>query len=145
MGIDYNQSCILGIKIEESDYAVCTKETVWKSEKRYDRKTGERIEDERSVVTEAEYIVSYMDVEGYDEWDLAEKLAKKLGLTYCMDDNGTGCDIYIGYSLGGSDDYGRVDLIDGSVSMEDFASKLSKLTTIFNSEKIELHFVSSAG
>lgn len=149
MGIDYDQYCILGWKFDRNDIERQISPAEYQKQDRFDTKTGKVTHQENVLVKAREYVLEVAGVQDEYIYDLAEAVAEKFGLNYAVDsDSDSFC---LGIKLGENPDFGysRVDLLDGSVCLDDLASFITTLKElqpdIAPDQAIELHFMYHVG
>lgn len=143
MGVNYCQYCILGIKVKIANLKHIISPAEYADQARYDTRTGKQISTERVLVKEEDYEYRFMGYSG--DSDLFYTLPDDLGLGGGVDQDGEF--FYMGYKIGDDTDYGRVEMLCGSLSLDDIQEKISELAPILNVdlEQIQLHFFSYEG
>jgi hypothetical protein len=147
MGVNFIQYCILGWEFTRDDIEQEISPAEYQLQDRFDTKTGKVTHQENVLVKAREYKLAAAGVEADDIYDLAEGIADKYGLECGIDSDYDR--FWIGFKMGETEDYGRVDLINGSVCLDDFAMSLNTLrelqADIAPDQAIELHFGSHVG
>jgi hypothetical protein len=140
MGVNYRQSCIIGLELGFEDLKVVTSPAVYEMQNRYNTKTGKIEKQEKVLVKSEEWHIEFQGKAYKDYYDIGRDLPKWISV---VEDYGRDC-LYIGISLGAKD-FGRVDLIECSLSLEDINSQFEKVQKLFPDKKIEMHFWSNIG
>lgn len=156
MGVNYTQYAMVGVIITPEEKVIS--EAVYRTEPRFDTKTGKQTHEEKVLVKEEtvefEYKVgSQRFISNYLEYpqELYDKIEQynKDNDTFIIindiyDENGSIC---IGFNACHPADYGRVDLLEGELSLKDFMYHASYLAEAFDidTEDVKLHFFSCIG
>ena len=117
MGIDYCQSCMIGVVFTEEELKKVISKQEFEMQPRYDPKTGKQVSVEKVIIKDEQCIYSLMGEEREDLYLLAEDLADKFDLD-CQPDYDEES-ICLGMFLGESCSYGRVDLLCGDYKIEE--------------------------
>ena len=145
MGVNYTQRCILGFLIEADDIEETLEPAIYDEQPRYDTKTGKQTHTERVLVKERVKIFKWADLENEYLYDLGENIADKYDISFVVDQH---CEfLYIGLDVADSYEYGRVDLLEDTVSLESLQGGVEELQEKFPNckDEISLHFVSNVG
>lgn len=140
MGVNYNQFCIFGLAFALDDIKIIESPDEYKLENRYDVKTGKVTRQEKVLVKEEVY---HYRINGFN-FECPD--------SYCFKDYYTKFDsyndmLYVGYEIGSFHDFGRVELLEGSVSLSELEEMSSKISKDFPEHKnqIMLHFFNMVG
>ncbi len=139
MGVNYRQSCILGIRLEIDDIKKVVSPAKHRDEPRFDPRTGKQTHTERIIEKDEECVYEIMGVEYEDFYSIE---IEDLDVSFSDDD-----EVYIGKQLGDTLDCGRVDLLTGSHSfteIQDMAKEVSDKLQV-PLEEIGIHFITSVG
>jgi hypothetical protein len=139
MGINYRQSCILGICLERNDIKRVISPEKYRDEPRFDPRTGKQTHTERVFEKYEECVYEIMGVEYEDFYSIE---IEDLDVSFSDEE-----EVYIGKRLGNTLDCGRVDLLNESHSfteIQDMAKEVSEKLRV-PLEELELHFVTSVG
>jgi hypothetical protein len=138
MGINYDQCAIIGIELSINDLKVVDKEAVYENQNRYDTRTGKVSKIEKVLVQKEEYHYEF-NSKSYDDFYSIENDYEDLESFY--DDDY----IYLGLKIGDGKDFGRVDMLEGSLSLEEISEHFKEMKEMFPDMEIKLYFVSKAG
>lgn len=146
MGVNYSQTCILGWVFDSDDVEREVSPAKYEQQARYDTKTGEVSHYDNVLVKARDYALELAGEKADCIWELSEAVAKKFGLQ-CATDEDT---FYIGIKLGEQTDYGRADLLDDTVCLDDLALSINRLRELQgdiagDDTEIALHFIASVG
>lgn len=140
MGVDYHQYCMIGIKIPVEDLKVVTSPAVYEDQNRYDSKTGKVKGTERVLVKDEEYHYEW-DGKVYEEpYDLGEIEYDDPVETYHLDDY-----LYFGYMIDEDEDYGRVNLLEGELTLELIQERFDLISKKFPDYPVKMYFMSRVG
>lgn len=142
MGTNYEQQCIVGFMLGDDEAKHILSPAVYEEQARYNTRTGKQTHTEKVLVKEEDYVYRFGDCEGYDLYDLGNTIANKHNVDFFHDDDGY---LFIGKFVGETNDYGRVDLLEDTVSFSLLQSLREDVQDIFKDQCIELHFVTSVG
>jgi hypothetical protein len=148
MGVNYNQTCILGWAFERNDVEREVRPAEYEQQARYNTKTGEVSHYDNVLVKARDYVLELAGEKADCLWELSEAVASKFDLQCAMDhDEDT---FYIGIKLGEKTNYGRADLLNGTVCMVDLAPGINRLRELQeeiagDDPAIALHFIGSVG
>lgn len=150
MGVDYSQLCMVGFRVSDEELLQTREDPVYEMQPRYNTKTGEKTHEEKVLVKEAEEVYSFF---GYEECNINElceilyKPLKDVGLDVKRDGGGyydvTG--LVIGISIGDYEDFGRIDMLEGSISLEKIQEIADKIKKVFPNQEISIEFLSYVG
>lgn len=147
MGVNYSQYCIYGIEIARRDYERVVADPLYEEQNRYNPKTGEITHKEKVLVSDKQVQYQYDDVEAGDWYDFKELLREKFqNLDYvetCYDEDSQA--IYFGFEVGEKEDLGRVDLINGYVSLNGLKSYDAELREKIPDGVFKLYFCTDVG
>ena len=119
MGTNYGQNCMVGIRLERDDLKKVISPEEYRDEPRYDTRTGKQIKTERIIVKNEVFVYEVFGKE-YD--DLYEVEIDGLVCRSNFDpDKRYG--FFIGLDIGEDLDCGRVELLQGSLSLAEIAEK----------------------
>jgi hypothetical protein len=140
MGVNFYQRCILGVSFVGKSIKNVASEEQYRYEPRFNPRTGEKTEPERIITRRAEYNYLVLDKE-FDELEYVE--FDDLDVIYEPEEDM----IYIGKRIGHLKDYGRVDLLTGSVWLEHLVKEAHAVAEKLGMDvdKLSLHFIASAG
>jgi hypothetical protein len=138
MGVNYSQYCYLGLAFDLDEIHFIESPAEYKLEDRYDVKTGKVTHQEKVLVKEE---VSYYKINGANFEDPDDFNIKNFE-TISNNDR-----IYVGYSIGNFRDYGRVDLLEGSISLDELIKMSNEIKNAFPDykDKVMIHFFNSVG
>ena len=140
MGVDYHQYCIIGIKILVEDLKVVTSPEVYEEQNRYDSKTGKVKGTERVLVKDEEYHYEWAG-KIYEEYDdLCQIEFEDSAEAYILDDY-----LYCGYMIDVNEDHGRVNLMEGELTLEFIQEKFDLISKKFPDYPVKMCFMSSVG
>jgi len=139
MGINYRQSCILGICLEEDEIKKVISPAKYRDEPRFDPRTGKQTHTERILEKYEEYVYEVFNVQYQDLYGIQVH-----GLDTVVDNDEV---LYIGIHIGDHFDGGRADLLQGSFSLSETDNKAKMIAEKLgvDHEDIELHFIASIG
>ena len=143
MGTNYGQTCMVGVRFERDDLKKIISPAEYRDEPRYDTRTGKQIRTERILVKREDFVYEVLGVE-YD--DLSEVEIDGLDCRENSDpDERDG--FFIGIEIGDDYDCGRVDLLQGSVSLKEISEKAKTVSEKLNVpiEDIGVHFITYVG
>lgn len=147
MGVNYNQYCLVGIRIDEDDAKKIIKPAEYETQNRYDPRTG-KVTNTVEVLVKDEQTVYEFEGFTYDDdfYGFIESLAKKHKLDYAVNEQVCPYGV-VGFSLGTQEDYGRVTLLECEEEISDILLSVDTLKDIFPNmeDEIEIHFVTSVG
>lgn len=153
MGVNYDQKCILGWAFERDDVEKEIRQAEYEQQPRYDTKTGEVTHHESVLVKARDYVLELAGEKADCMWELSEAVAKKFDLQVDRDAE----TFYIGISLGDPFDMGRVELLNGTVCLDDLAMAITTLKELqedvagdadfrgHQKAAIALHFIARVG
>lgn len=141
MGTNYGQTCMVGVRFERNALKKIISPAEYRDEPRYDTWTGKQTGTERILVKREYFVYEVFGVE-YDHLYGVE--IKGL---YCNDGYGEGDGVFIGIKIGDEYDCGRVDLLQGSVSLKEISEKAKIVSEKLNVpiEDIGVHFITYVG
>jgi hypothetical protein len=128
MGINYKQYCLVGKAYHLSDLEVVDSEEITEKQPRYDSKTGKVKSYETVIVKEEESHYELLGASVEEPYEFEEFFRKK-GLSVVTDDEF----LYVGHLLGEYKDFGRADLLEGSVELNELSSIVTKVEAILES------------
>jgi len=146
MGTNYNQYCIVGIKLHADDIRHVVSPDEFEEQPRYDTKTGKVSHLEKVLVKKESVIMKYRDFQiDYDSiFEFGEELVLHYKeslpeLTYVSDQDNDY--VVIGLFLLSSESYGRVELLEGSSSISEIQELATQVANALNVpiEDIGLH------
>jgi len=117
--VDALRYCIIGIKIPVEDLKVVTSPAVYEEQNRYDSKTGKVYE---------------------EPYDLGEIEYDDPVETYHLDDY-----LYFGYMIDADEDYGRVNLLEGELTLEFIQERFDLISKKFPDYPVKMYFMSLVG
>lgn len=144
MGVNYDQRAILGICIssESAEHELSPAEYV--EQPQYDTSTGVQVASKSVLKKHREVEYRYGKWVSYDMYSLGELIAKELHLS-CVFDNDEE-DIFIGFPVGETHDYGRVELLEGEVSLDELENLRAELQERLSGDhEINLYLITSVG
>lgn len=143
MGTNYSQYCMVGVRFDKDDLKKIISPIEYRDEPRYDTRTGKQIRTERILVKEEDFVYEVLGVE-YD--DLSEVEIDGLDCRENSDPDEIG-DFFIGLDIGDNYDCGRVELLQGSVSLGEISEKAKIVSEKLNVpiEDVGVHFITSVG
>lgn len=143
MGTNYGQTCMVGVRFEPDDLKKIISPEEYRDEPRYDTRTGKQIRTERILVKEEDFVYEVLGVE-YD--DLGEVEIDGLCCAENFDPNERD-GFFIGIEIGDEYDCGRVDLLQGSISLLEISEKAKIVSEKLNVpiEDIGVHFITYVG
>ncbi len=139
MGVNFQQYCLIGRSYKLADLEVVDSEEITEKQPRYDSKTGKVKSHETVIVKEEESHYELLGTSVEDPYEF-EELFKKMGLKAIVDDTS----IHVGQLLGRNKDFGRVELLDGTVELDKLSTIVTKVEKLL---KVTPHiiFCSSVG
>lgn len=140
MGVNYSQYCYLGLVFDLDEIEFVESPAEYKLEDRYDTRTGKVTHQEEVLVKEEVCYYKINDVKFEHPDDYRAKHFDARFDSY--NDR-----IYVGYKIGNFHDYGRVDLLEGSVCLDNLTKMSDKIKEAFPEykDKVMLHFFNSVG
>jgi hypothetical protein len=143
MSVNFTQKCIIGIKLSREDVINVVSEPIYETQSRYDIKTGKETSKSKVLVKEGEESFDFMGYSSYDLYELGEVISSNTDLNCitCGEEEY----LYIGKKIGDNHDYGRADLIEGSISSYNAISAIQDVRNIFPSYEVSLHFITHVG
>lgn len=142
MGVNFTQRCVLGVSFEGESLKNIISEEEYRDEPRYDTRTGKQIKTERIIIKDEVYNYIVLG-ETFDELGCVEFDDLDVVYDYNEEDE----TLYIGEEIGDGEDFGRVDLLCGSISLHDLSEKAKTLSERLKVDvkEINLHFIASVG
>ena len=147
MGVNYRQYCMLGIKVTEDECLKVISPAIYADEPRFDTKTGKQVSTEKVLREEADEIYKWRDFESYYFGGLSFQINNEYINTEidAVEACGYGS-LYIGVHISSTMDCGRVELLEGEVSLEEIEDYTQDLIQNgFGRKEIGLHFFGSVG
>lgn len=145
MGVNYDQKCMIGLRVDIDDIKVVISEAVYEDQNRYDSRTGKVTHVEKVLVEEERSRYEFMG-EAHGEWEvLGYNVARKLKLQCYTEYGYYDQDKFfcIGEFIGESDDCGNVDLLSGELSLSEISEIFERVGNILG--PVSLHFLNSVG
>ena len=138
MGVNYYQYGIVGFTTTQGDCKKVISPAQYKEEDRYDTKTGNKTHTENILVKHEESIYKLEGEEFTDFWDILD--SNNFDTIY---DN-QGDVLFVGKALY-TEDYGKVNLLEGSYSLQDLKNMFEEVQEQFPNRIIGLHFTNHIG
>lgn len=140
MGVNYSQYCYLGLAFDLDEIEVIESPAEYRLEDRYDVKTGKVTHQEKVLVKEEVCYYKINDVKFEHPDDYRDRSFDTRFDSY--NDR-----IYVGRNIGNFHDYGRVDLLEGSISIDELTKMSNKIKEDFPKykDRVMLHFFNSVG
>jgi|688.fasta_scaffold192940_4 hypothetical protein len=144
MGTNFEQKCIVGFILSKKELTVIDQEEQFELQSRYDTKTGKETHKEKVMIREEESYFKFVDIVADDLYNLVNMIKSDYGFeagTFWSDDDNY---LWVGYELGDTENYGRVDLLTGSLDIEVLRELKGNLEGRFDLP-IALHFITEVG
>lgn len=150
MGTNFSQSVVFGISANIEDIKVVSRPAEYKMQDRYDPRTGKITHQENVCVKYEEYFYDFCG-QIASELDMLELEIREAypDVSLWTDyDFGKESQVVVGIGVGENEDMGRVELVRGSVSVEELEILRSKLESYFpdiSPDQFKLHFIPYVG
>ncbi len=141
MGWTASQRCIVGISADIEELKVVDTEAIFEEQNRYDTRTGKILKTDTVLVKDEEYHYEWLGCKGQSISSLIAN-AEKAFKVESFEGEET---IYLGFSLGDNVNCGRIDLLQGYVSIEEVNATVKTLQEMFPKEDVGIYFMYSSG
>ena len=132
MSVNFSQKMIIGTKIYHDELKVVTEKAQYEDQNRYDTRTGKIIKTVSVLIKDEEYHYEFLNKKYDDIFDIDHDFPE-LNLYY-FDEY-----IILGWEILKPKDLGRVDLIQGKISLEEFTEAFKKVKDILPTSEIECY------
>lgn len=151
MGTNFTQYAIVGFKVSINDLKEVLSEKITEKQPRYNTKTGKIDKYEEVVVKEETCVYKLFGYTFESTWEVHE-IAEQICNDFVYEDDDLigvshfdGDDLYIGVSLGDTNDLGRVELLEGEMSLEEITRAFEVAKRGLPGYDIKLYFVGRVG
>lgn len=139
MSINYNQSCLVGVKLYYKDLTVIDSPAEYQLQDRYDTRTGKITWQESILVKSEEWHIEF-NGKAYDDYN---EIANDYGLDY-IEDYQDGC-VYIGAEINVSQpNFGRADLLKGQLCLDAIQKLFKRVEKVLNMPA-KMYFIPRVG
>lgn len=143
MSVNYSQTCIIGVAIPTERLRHVLVPAKYDNQPRYDTKTGAVTHYEKVLIQREEYIYRLFSKDYEYLYEIEEGMRSKFDLDTGFNSEETM--IYIGKSVGKSEDLGRVDLLSGEISFEELNTIKDEVSSKIPDYEIKIHFIPYCG
>lgn len=147
MGTNFEQKCIIGFILSEKELTVIDQEEQFELQPRYDTRTGKETHKEKVIIKDEESHLKFAHIVADDLYDLVELIKTEFGFeagVFESDFESGIFNMWVGHELGNTENYGRVDLLTGSLNIDELCDLKRNLEERFVFP-IALHFLIEVG
>jgi len=145
MGVDYNQYCYVGFKVDIEDLEVVVTPEVTEDQPQYDTKTGEITHYDTVVIKDEESHYKFYDLILEDADDMTYDIEERYDVSchHDYDEETLLVGVEIGQEL--KEGWSRINLLDGEFSFDELNEIKNKVQEKFPDREISLVFYSHVG